>query len=302
VRLRKLTMVNIGPYVGLANLDFTELGDVFLVCGKTGSGKTTIFDAVSYALYGAGIGTREIVSHFATPEDEVSVDLEFEVGKERWRVLRKPARVLAKKRSSGTTNRPAEAALWERGPAGWTPVRDKVSEVDEKIARIIGLSADEFTKIVLLPQGEFQRFLEMKTGDRTGILEKLFPVRLHAAISDLAKAKAREAENKALDLDARANAMEAALGDDPDAALVAARAAHEAARTAESSALAVRDAATAAAQVAALGARAWAELDAAMAERAGLEATAVEAASLMARLSRAEAGLGAESAVAAARA
>jgi len=301
VRLHRLSMMNIGPYVGLVPLDFSDLGDVFLVCGKTGSGKTTIFDAVSYALYGTGISTRQLASHFAQPDDEVFVELEFEFARQRWKVRREPGRMVAKKKGAGTTERPQVAVLERRGMAGWEPYRDGPAEVDPAVVAIMGLSAAEFTKIVLLPQGEFQRFLEMNTKDRTQILEKLFPVDVHGAVSELARIKALEAELKARELDARATAMEAKLGAEPDAALERARAELEGAKMDESAALAIRDAAAAAAQAAALGARAWEELDVARAERAGLDATAAEAASLQARLARAEAGLGAASAVAAAR-
>ncbi|PKL22983.1 MAG: hypothetical protein CVV47_17270, partial [Spirochaetae bacterium HGW-Spirochaetae-3] len=299
MRLRKLTMSNIGPYVGLTTLDFDTLGDAFLVCGKTGSGKSTLFDAVSYALYGSAVGTREIVSHFAKADDDVFVDLDFQVGAERWRVQRKPARTVSRKRGAGTTEKPAEAALWKRRSSGWEPFRDKIGEVDAAVTAVIGLSAGEFTKIVLLPQGEFQRFLEMNTNERTKILEKLFPVDEHAAVSDLAREKAREAESRARILDDGLRAMEESLGDDPDAALSGRTAELESARVAETAALAARDAAAAAAQAAALGSRAWAEYDAAAAESAALSARAAEAASEMARLSRAEAALGAEPAVAA---
>ena len=301
MRLRKLTMSNIGPYVGLTTLDFDALGDAFLVCGKTGSGKSTLFDAVSYALYGSAIAARDIVSHFAGPDDEAFVDLEFQAGTERWRVQRKPARTVAKKRGTGTTERPAEAALWTRRASGWEAYRDKIGEVDASVADIIGLSAGEFTKIVLLPQGEFQRFLEMNTNERTRILEKLFPVAAHAAVSDLAREKARDAELRAKDVDERLGAMEGRLGDDPEAALAALRDGLESAKAAAAAALSARDAAAAAAQAAALGSRAWAEYDAATAESAALESSAAEAASETARLSRAEAGLGAEPAVSAAR-
>jgi len=294
-------MMNIGPYVGLATLDFSELGDVFLVCGKTGSGKTTIFDAVSYALYGTGLENRDLVSHFAGPADEVFVDLEFEFARQRWHVRREPGRTVAKKKGAGTTEKPQAALLEKWGRPGWEPYRDKAVEVDAAVVEIMGLSAAEFTKIVLLPQGEFQRFLEMNTRDRTQILEKLFPVQLHGAVSELARVRALEADQSARELDARTAAMETRLGAEPEAALAGARAELESAKLAETAALSARDAAAAAREAAVLGARAWEELDEARAKRAGLEATAAEAASLLARLSRAEAGLGAGSAVVAAR-
>ena len=209
MKLHKLAMMNIGPYVGLVPLDFSELGDVFLVCGKTGSGKTTIFDAVSYALYGTGLENRDIVSHFASPADEVFVDLEFEFARQRWHVRREPGRIVAKKKGQGTTERPQVALLEKWGNSGWEPYRDKAVEVDAAVVEIMGLSAAEFTKIVLLPQGEFQRFLEMSTKDRTQILEKLFPVNVHGAVSDLARIRAQQAEQTARELDARAATMEA---------------------------------------------------------------------------------------------
>jgi len=300
MRLRKLSMMNIGPYAGRADLDFEELGDVFLVCGKTGSGKTTIFDAVSFALYGKALEKRDIASHFATPADDVSVDLDFESAGQRWRIHREPQRLVAKKNGKGTTEHPQAVVLWKWISGKWEPAYDKTTEVEAAVVGILGLSADEFTKIVLLPQGEFQRFLEMNTRDRTLILEKLFPVDVHGAVSELARVKAQEAEQTARDLDARMAAMEARLGAEPEAALERARAELAAAKLAETAAMAARDAAAAAALAAELGAKAWSELDEARAERAGLEATAAGAASEKARLSRAEAGLGAAPAVAAA--
>jgi len=301
VRLNKLIMSNIGPYVGLAILDFSSLGEVFLVCGKTGSGKTTIFDAVAYALYGLASGARDVSSHFAGAADDVFVELDFSVGKSRWKVQRKPARQAIKKRGLGTTDRPSEVALWQREGAAWVPSGDRIGDVDTVIARIIGLSADEFTKIVLLPQGEFQRFLEMKTGERTEILEKLFPVAIHAAVSDLARLKARDADLMARDLDGRVRAIESGVGDNPEARLQAAGDKLASVRLAEKAANAKLDAAKAADQAAGIGARVFAELDAALADMDGLLSSANEAASANARLTRAEAAVGASAAVEAAR-
>jgi len=292
VRLNKLSMSNIGPYVGLVSLDFAKLGDIFLICGKTGSGKTTIFDALAYALYGGAAGTREMTSHFAGTTDDVFVELEFMVGKAGWKVLRKPARQSLKKKGSGMMERPSEVVLWHREGAAWIPAGDKTSDVDSTLERVIGLSADEFTKIVLLPQGEFQRFLEMKTGDRTEILEKLFPVTIHSAVSELAKLKARDTEVQARDLDSRIKSIEMEVGETPEIELETAKASLDAARAAEKAALATLDSAKSAEQAASIGARAFAELDAAEAERDALLATASEAASARARLARAEAAAG----------
>lgn len=302
MRLVRLAMRNIGPYVGEAIIDFSSLGDVFLVCGKTGSGKTTIFDAITYALYGSARSTRDVVSQYAGPDDEASVELEFLVGRQRWRIVRKPARTVARKRGPGTTERPSEVVLSRSGPNGWLTQADKASEVEEAITRVIGLSATEFTKIVLLPQGEFQQFLEMNTGERTTILEKLFPVDAHAAVMQLARDRSREAEALARDLDARIATREAALGEAPERALEEACRGLEAARIDEASTLAVLDAAKARANDARQAERAWAEHDVATAERDALAQTAAEAASEALRTARAEAAVGAQAQLRAARA
>jgi DNA repair protein SbcC/Rad50 len=301
MRLHNLAMSYIGPYVGRVSIDFASLGDVFLVCGKTGSGKSTLFEAIAYALYGSERGARELVSHYAGPEDESYVELEFKAGQQPWRITRKPARTVAKKRGTGTTERPSEVALWKRDASGWKAVSDKATEVDATIERIIGLSFDEFTKIVLLPQGEFQRFLEMSTNDRTAILEKLFPVDLHGAVSDLAREKAKEAENRARDMDERIRALEARLGDEPEAAAELARSALGSARIDEAAAFSSLDEAKAAARAAELALRTFAELDTATASMLAISSTAAEAASLAARLERAEAAIAARHAVEAAR-
>jgi len=294
-------MSYIGPYAGAVSVDFASLGDVFLVCGKTGSGKSTIFDAIAYALYGSAHITRDIVSHHAGADDESYVELEFEAGKERWRISRKPGRTVAKKRGTGTTDRPAEVALWKREGTGWKALSDKATEVESTIESIIGLSSEEFTKIVLLPQGEFQRFLEMNTSDRTAILEKLFPVDLHGAVSVLAREKARDAEARIRDFDERIRSMEERLGSDPAADAGRARSNLAQARIDEAAALEALDEAKVSVQAAVSATKAFAELDAARSYRLSLETGAREAASLAARLERAESAVAARAAVDAAR-
>ncbi|HUW70589.1 MAG TPA: AAA family ATPase [bacterium] len=302
MRLVRLAMRNIGPYVGDTVIDFSSLGDVFLICGKTGSGKTTIFDAITYALYGSARSARDVVSQYAGSDDEVMVDLEFLVGRQRWRIVRKPARTVPKKRGPGTTERPSEVSLSKYGAHGWSSMTDKAGEVEASITRVIGLSATEFTKIVLLPQGEFQQFLEMNTGERTTILEKLFPVASHAAVMQLARDHAREAEALARDLDARIGTSEGALGEAPERLLEDACTRCMAARNEEASALAALDAAKALANAARQAERAWAEYDAAANERDALARTAAQATSEALRTARAEAAVGAQAPLEAARA
>ncbi|MCX7023192.1 MAG: AAA family ATPase [Spirochaetes bacterium] len=246
---RKLSITNIGPFVGTVSIDFSTLDEVFLVCGDTGAGKTTILDCMAYALYGSAPGTRggrerDMKSHWAERYEEAAVEFEFESGGERYHVARKPARERAKARGTGTTDAPAEAVFRKHGEGAWRVLAAKTGEVDAEIQRVLGFTKEEFWKIVLLPQGEFQRFLEMNSKERGEILEKLFPVEIHGAVTELAKAKLLRAEEAVKRLDGDI----AALGPDaaPDAAdaslerngraVAAAKTELDAARAAESSA------------------------------------------------------------------
>ncbi len=202
----RLLLENFGPYRTRAEVDFSRLGPVFLVWGKTGSGKTTLFDAMTYALYGKVTGSRgglenQLWSHYAKPGEKPLVEFEFALSSERFKAVRVPPR-----RKIGRNGEEkdvlAEASLYRAEGDAWVVVADKKSEVDEAIRSRVGLSVDEFSKIVLLPQGEFQRFLEMSSTERSSILEKLFPVRLHEAVAAIAREKAKSAADEQRRLDA----------------------------------------------------------------------------------------------------
>lgn len=343
----KLIITNIASFAGRAELDFSELGEFFLVCGPTGSGKTTIFESMAYALYGELPGTRQaadLVSHFAGEADEAGVEFEFELGARgaRYRVERRPARLVPKKRGEGFTERPAEAALyiWEaagasaangtsrggaspsgalaaRGgeldfglpdalpaavtppppgsaPAGrWRPLTERVPEVAQRVQGLLGLSAEEFSKIVLLPQGQFQRFLEMNSKERAEILEKLFPVAIYARVAEAARGRAQEAKARLKGLDERAIELAGRLGGD-GAELVAGLAERAArAREEEAAARAALDGALGAAERARAAMRPWAERREARAALDGYEAAEEETKAMRARLASAEAAAGA---------
>jgi exonuclease SbcC len=297
----RLALSCIGPYVQPVDVDFGRLGEVFLVCGPTGSGKTTLFDAMVYALYGQVPGTRDpadMVSHYTGDSGDVYVDFSFSIGAETWRVLRRPPRSIARKRGEGTRQLPSEAVLYrlggsrEAGLSGnqddcWEPVRDKPGEVTEQIEGMLGLSFDEFTRIILLPQGEFQRFLDMNTSDRTEILEKLFPVDAHAAVSELARRAALEARAEAKAADDVIATLATRLGAEPDTALEAAKERMRTALADEESARGTLMNSRLALEGARLVSKAWDELRAAEEENAGLLATQGEIDSIRARLGRA---------------
>lgn len=196
-----LELVNFGPYVGEpVRIEFDQLQRLFLIAGDTGSGKTTLFDAMCYALYGVPLGTREeksLRSHLADEGASSVVTFVFEASGHRWKVERSPHSVRSKQRGGGVIVEPyAKLFRSVRNPlnpsatSGWEPINLKPGRITEKIEReILHISHEEFSKILVLPQGEFQRFLEMQTAERAGILEKLFPTKLHDRIARLAKDK-----------------------------------------------------------------------------------------------------------------
>jgi exonuclease SbcC len=189
-------MVNFGPYAGTAEIDFDSLGEFFLVYGPTGAGKTSIFDAISYALYGKAPGTRgkentqALRSHYVGDDEDSAVDLRFSVGARRYRVLRKLKRIRAK-RGGGEKEDPEEASLWRIDDAGAeTPLGSGKKEIDDEVEAAVGMGYEEFSKIILLPQGEFQAFLQQSSAEKARLLERLFPVDLHGRIAELAKQEA----------------------------------------------------------------------------------------------------------------
>ncbi|MGL4738354.1 MAG: AAA family ATPase [Cellulosilyticaceae bacterium] len=191
----RLEMSAFGPYADQQILDFEVLEgrNIFLVTGVTGAGKTTIFDAISYALFGEASGSsREAASlrsHFASEDVMTYVDLTFEVRGERYQVIRSPEQEVLKKRGEGTTIKGAAVELIL--PKGEKPLT-KVGEVQERIREIVGVDKDQFRQIVMLPQGEFRRLLESKSSDREAIFRKIFGTQAFQNI----QLKLRERRNK----------------------------------------------------------------------------------------------------------
>jgi exonuclease SbcC len=194
----RLTIQNFGPFAGREVIDFSALDDIFLITGKTGSGKTTIFDALCFALYGKVPGSRgehliRLKSDYTQAGDECSVSLEFLAGEKRYRVDRSPKQERQKQRGNGVHLSEESAALYELRPGSIIPLNTKKSEADEKIRSIIGLDAEEFFRIVLLPQGEFAEFLRQNTARRREVLGKIFPIETASRIKLLAAEKAKQA-------------------------------------------------------------------------------------------------------------
>lgn len=192
----KLIISAFGPYGDTQKpLDFTELNgeNIFVITGKTGAGKTTIFDAICYALYGEGSGelrcdAEKLRSDFATPKDETFVELEFELKGEIYKIRRSPTQERAKQRGDGTTIKKAEAELIL--PDGKVVTKPKT--VDAKLTEILGITKEQFKQIVMLPQGEFKKLLVAPSKDKEEIFRKIFNTYNYKKIQIKLEDRARE--------------------------------------------------------------------------------------------------------------
>ncbi|MFB9432381.1 AAA family ATPase [Streptoalloteichus tenebrarius] len=185
MRLHRLELSAFGPYPRREVVDFDALGadGLFLLHGDTGAGKTTLLDAVAFALFGRVPGARETLKagelrcRLADPDTPTEVALELTVQGHRLRISRSPEYERPKKRGEGTTKQQAKASLtWLSVPGGGTPPdgATRVDEVARTVQRLLGMSAEQFFQVVLLPQGEFARFLRADTTQREQVLERLF--------------------------------------------------------------------------------------------------------------------------------
>ncbi|MFC0300591.1 AAA family ATPase [Virgibacillus soli] len=175
----KLTMTAFGPYKYTETIDFTALQDnhLFVISGKTGAGKTTIFDGISFALYGSASGTdREnqtmLRSDFADDQTHTAVELIFSLHGRIYRILRQLGHV--KKGNKTKTGERFEFYEQIDGKEVSCIDRQIVSEMNEKVEKLIGLTQEQFKQIVMLPQGEFRKLLTSDTENKEAILRKLF--------------------------------------------------------------------------------------------------------------------------------
>ncbi|WP_225046762.1 AAA family ATPase [Lacticaseibacillus kribbianus] len=198
MQLEQLHIQNFGPYRD-ERVDFTHFAEtpVFLISGKTGSGKTTIFDALVFALYGTTAGDdrsgAEMRAAFATPEAATRVTLAFSHGGRRYEIWRQPDQVLAKKRGTGTTKSPGSMCLTEYDGATernqWTKQRD----IKPRIEAMLHLDANQFRQMVLLPQGKFRQFLDASSNDKEALLRNLFGTGLYERWEEALRQSAKDA-------------------------------------------------------------------------------------------------------------
>jgi exonuclease SbcC len=180
VRLHRLVMTAFGPFAGREEVDVDALAasGLFLLHGPTGAGKTSVLDAVCFALYGVVPGARassgRLRSDHAAPEVAPQVVCEFSVGDRRLEVSRSPSWERPKRRGEGTTVEKMRVTVRERVEGAWVVRTSRADEAGHLLRGLLGLDANQFTKLVLLPQGEFAAFLRADAETRRAILEKLF--------------------------------------------------------------------------------------------------------------------------------
>ena len=196
--MRPITLIfsAFGPYAGRTELAFEQLGTagLYLICGDTGAGKTTIFDAIAYALYGdpsgEGRSSATLRSQYADPETKTYVELTFDYRSQRYTVYRSPAYERPKLRGSGTTKSLAEVEL--RFPDNRAPLtREK--EVRDAITELLGLDRQQFLQIVMIAQGEFRKLLSAGTAERGAIFRDIFRTARYQTLQDQLKQDAAAA-------------------------------------------------------------------------------------------------------------
>ncbi|MEU9183691.1 SMC family ATPase [Streptomyces sp. NPDC048484] len=224
MRLHRLHITAFGPFGGAQEVDFDDLSSagLFLLHGPTGAGKTSVLDAVCFALYGSVPGARQggsLRSDHALSSTRTEVTLELTVADRRLEVTRQPPWERPKKRGTGTTTEKAQSWLREyHAPAGsWKDLSRSHQEIGEEITQLLGMSREQFCQVVLLPQGDFARFLRADAEARGRLLGRLFDTQRFAAVEQRLAERRRLAETRVRTGDAElladAHRMQQAAGD-----------------------------------------------------------------------------------------
>ncbi|MGB0120139.1 MAG: SMC family ATPase, partial [Solirubrobacterales bacterium] len=197
MKLHHLSITGIGPYSGTETIDFEPLNEagVHLLTGPTGSGKTTVLDAISYGLFGQiprSAKGAEVVSDHRKIETRPQVVVDLTVGGSRLRVTRSPEHERPKARGEGTANEGQSVKLELHRDNEWHPLSDRWREANIELEERVGMNADQFSQVVMLPQGEFAKFLRSDARSRQELLEKLFPGNDLTFVENWLKSRAAE--------------------------------------------------------------------------------------------------------------
>ncbi|MEU5979244.1 AAA family ATPase [Streptomyces sp. NPDC047315] len=204
MRLHRLAVTAFGPFAARQEIDFDALtaDGLFLLHGATGAGKTSVLDAVCFALYGTVPGARQgpgasLRSDHAPADLSTEVLLDLTVGGRRLEIRRSPAQPRPKKNGKGFTTERAQSRLREYVPATgeWKPLSSSHQEIGEEVTQLLGgMSREQFCQVVLLPQGDFARFLRSDAEARGRLLGRLFDTRRFAAVEERLAERRRAAE------------------------------------------------------------------------------------------------------------
>ncbi|HAY42927.1 MAG TPA: SMC family ATPase, partial [Micrococcaceae bacterium] len=226
MRIHKLRIQAFGPFAGVEDVDFDELsaGGLFLLDGPTGAGKSSILDAICYGIYGSlpgnRAGSRQIRSDHAAEGIEPQIICELTVGDRRFEVTRSPAWMRPSKRGkNGVTEQKAASALRELVKGQWEALSTRNDEVGQILGGLLGLDRDQFTKVVMLPQGGFADFLRAKATAREDLLSNLFDTSDYGKIEDEFNLRLAEERKKAAEIEANLSAREDSIRQDATAYL-----------------------------------------------------------------------------------
>ncbi|MGA7148768.1 MAG: SMC family ATPase, partial [Microbacterium sp.] len=202
MRLHRLELEGFGPFRERQIVDFDAFADdgIFLIAGRTGAGKSSVLDGVSFALYG-GVprydgAERRLRSDHCAPEDPTRVSIEFSAGGRRFRVTRSPEYERPKQRGTGMTTEPHRAQLDELVGAQWIGLAARPVDVARELDEILGLSQQQFLQVILLAQNRFAEFLLAKNDERQRLLRRLFGTRTYEAYQAAFDQRRRQAERE----------------------------------------------------------------------------------------------------------
>ena len=201
MRIHRLRISGFGPFAGTEEIDFDALSahGLFLLNGPTGAGKTSVLDAICFALYGSVPGARQdgkrLRSDHAEPGQEPAVSCEFSAQGRRFDVTRSPAWEKPSARGkNGFTTQQAKTLLRERVDGTWVEKSTRNDEAGAEILALLGMDREQFTRVVMLPQGDFAAFLRSKATDRLELLQKLFGTERFEAVEQELSLQAQAAK------------------------------------------------------------------------------------------------------------